>query len=77
MAGDREGALAEVVLRSPPSGRESRAIPVPRGTWRWETIDRGAQGPLETAPHARLVLRCQAPADATCTFGQPHLLRWQ
>jgi hypothetical protein len=30
---------------------------------------------LATGRHARLVLRCHAPPETTCTFGQPHLLR--
>jgi hypothetical protein len=45
-------------------------MPVPAGTWRWETI-----GPFETGPRTRLVLRCHAPPEAACRFGQPHLLR--
>lgn len=70
VASDREGALAEVVVRSPPLDRKAHTIATPHATWRWETL-----GPLETAPHARLVLRCQAPPEVTCRFGQPHLLR--
>jgi hypothetical protein len=67
---DGEGATAEVVVRTPPGSREHRALPAPAGTWHWET-----SGPLETGRHARLVLRCHAPPQVTCSFGQPHLLR--
>jgi hypothetical protein len=75
VASDREGALAVVVVRSPPLGRIARSIPTPARTWRWETLRAEDAGSLETAPHARLVLRCQAPPEVTCSFGQPHLLR--
>ena len=64
-------AKAEVVVRSPPL-RERVVAAAPAGRWHWQEL-----GPFETRPHARLVLRCLAGPEASCRFGQPHLLRQQ
>jgi hypothetical protein len=70
LSADGAGARAELVLRTPPATRRSHEVEVPDGHWRWDEA-----GPLQTERGSRLVLRCLAPPETSCRFGQPHLLR--
>jgi hypothetical protein len=60
------------VVRTPPGERLRWILEVPDGSWSWETF-----GPFVTGDQARIVLRCLAPPEVSCSFGQPHLLRVQ
>jgi hypothetical protein len=68
--GARAGARVEVVVRTPGGRREAWTFDAPAGAWRWQTTP-----PFETGRRARVVLRCLAPPEVACRFGQPHLLR--